>query len=300
MRKTIILLFVALCAANILAQDGPTYTEMQVWVGNSVAYKRSMMNVDSIKFEEVYIPPTLEIKDGELMNGAFTVASGKTVRFSRGNLQYHAKNKLWRFAETQYDCVLGDNENIADDYDGWIDLFGWGTGNNPTKADQVETEYPTFSEWGNNAISNGGNVTNKWRTLTMQEWNYLFNSRPNANNLYSLARVNKVKGLIILPDGFENITNIVFNPKSTWSYDNDYTHDQWEQLEALGAVFLPFAGIRTDLGMSLQEGYYWSSTPNTQYMELFAKSVSFRDNGSLYIGDQARCRGCAVRLVRNN
>lgn len=75
------------------------------------------------------------------LTGLFSVSAGKQVYFSRGNLQYQAQFDNWRFAENQYDYVgnsragnvdyafdKSDNARIARTYDGWIDLFGWGTG----------------------------------------------------------------------------------------------------------------------------------------------------------------------------
>ena len=48
------------------------------------------------------------------VNGLFSVAEGRQVRFAPGNLEYSGG---YRFAENQYD------------YGGY---FGWGTGSNPT------------------------------------------------------------------------------------------------------------------------------------------------------------------------
>ena len=62
-----------------------------------------------------------------LQYGKFSVSSTKKVMFSKGNLQYQANPGTWRFAENQYDVIGADNGNIASDYTGWIDLFGWGT-----------------------------------------------------------------------------------------------------------------------------------------------------------------------------
>ena len=43
------------------------------------------------------------------------------------------------------------------------------------------------ADWGvYNAISNGGNTPNKWRTLTVSEWQYLF-----QNNKWTLGYVKK-------------------------------------------------------------------------------------------------------------
>lgn len=60
--------------------------------------------------------------------GEFTIkGSGDKVSFSKGNLQYQASTNTWSFAENQYDIIGYGNENISSDYDGWIDMFGWGT-----------------------------------------------------------------------------------------------------------------------------------------------------------------------------
>jgi len=45
----------------------------------------------------------------------------------KGNLQYQATTKTWRFADQQYHVIGMDNEKISETYSGWIDLFGWGT-----------------------------------------------------------------------------------------------------------------------------------------------------------------------------
>jgi len=60
-------------------------------------------------------------------------------------LQYQASTDTWRFAEHQWDFVGDDTDGnvfendvkcnnalTSDSYDGWIDLFGWGTGQKPT------------------------------------------------------------------------------------------------------------------------------------------------------------------------
>ncbi len=38
----------------------------------------------------------------------------------------------------------------------------------------------TFTDWGVNQISNGGNKENLWRTLSKSEWIYLCFTRTNA------------------------------------------------------------------------------------------------------------------------
>ena len=90
--------------------------------------------------------------------GRFTInASGEKVVFSQGNLQYVG---TWQFAEHQWDCFS------TSQYNDHRDLFGWGTGDAPNKVSTNNGDYGTFTDWGTNAITNGGNKANVWRTLT--------------------------------------------------------------------------------------------------------------------------------------
>lgn len=250
---------------------------------------------------------------GGLLSGKFSVSASKQVQFSQGNLQYQASTQTWRFAEHQYDIVGSNNSNISTSYSGWIDLFGWGTGNNPTNSSTDGNDYSTFVDWGVNAISNGGNQANQWRTLTKDEWVYLFYTRANAANRFGLGSVNGVNGTIILPDNWNTPQGVSFTPSTSkgladqGSYyydengghfgDNTYTAEQWSVMEQSGAVFLPAAGYRwgTDVdGLGSLDGY-WSSTP---YDEDSAYCLCFY---SIYLDPQNygnRNNGLSVRLVR--
>lgn len=122
---------------------------------------------------------------------AFAISDNSYVCFSPGNLQYHIATDTWRFADYQYDYVAADITDTT--YTGWIDLFGWGTGNNPTNVEDANSK---FTDWGTNAI--GTDVANTWRTLTLDEWLYLF-----QHTRWTLARVNGILGFMLLPDSFE-------------------------------------------------------------------------------------------------
>ena len=224
---------------------------------------------------------------------AFSVSETKQVYFASGNLQFHCKNKEWRFAPFQYDRVGYDNENISDDFDGYIDLFEWGTGSNPTFT-QTHT---TFSDWGNN-IDNG----NVWRTLTDNEWAYLITDRENASEKYGVAEVAGVQGLILLPDDMVLPTGLAFNngvasEKGAEFYkkQNNYSADDWQKLESAGAVFLPDAGFRhgTSVGDVGCYGNYWSSSTS----RLGARGLFF-DSERIEVGNCLCDYGRSVRLVR--
>ncbi|MBQ9144289.1 MAG: hypothetical protein IJX60_05010, partial [Paludibacteraceae bacterium] len=198
--------------------------------------------------------------------GLFSVSADKQVVFSPGNLQYHPKNNEWRFAENQTDYIGDANSNIAADYDGWIDLFGWGTGYAPTKSSTLHSDYSTFVDWGTNQI--GADAPNTWRTLTSDEWVYLFDTRTDASSLYGIAQVSGVNGLVVLPDDWTVPAGISFKSGFHSDYVGDYsvyqsfTDEKWQTMEQAGAVFLPTAGQRhgTDVYDVGYNGDYWSDT----------------------------------------
>lgn len=247
-----------------------------------------------------------------MLSGEFSVSATTKVHFSQGNLQYQASTGTWRFATNQYDMVGDDNSNISASYSGWIDLFGWGTGNNPTNASTDKGDYATFTDWGTNAISNGGNAANLWRTLTKDEWVYLFCGRANAATLFGLGTVNGVKGTILLPDNWTLPVGASFTASTTQgltgqgtSYQNEnynnfshntYTAEQWSKMESAGAVFLPAAGYRSGTDVrSDGSGLYWSATPlgtDLGNYLLFDWSFFWPQNYAVRYG------GKSVRLVR--
>ena len=50
---------------------------------------------------------------GRTYTNAFSVSDTKTVYFSKGNLQYQPKKKIWRFAEHQWDMIGEANANVS-------------------------------------------------------------------------------------------------------------------------------------------------------------------------------------------
>ena len=248
------------------------------------------------------------------LNGKFSVSANKKVYFSQGNLQYRASTDKWQFATNQYDTIGIGNANIADDYDGWIDLFGWGSGGNPTQNTKDNSLFNAFTDWGTNPISNGGNQADLWYTLTKDEWNYLLVERTDAAALFGTGAVNGVNGVILLPDDwtlpegaqFHNSTEYMEYNTSMQKYTNannnnfsknTYTPEQWTALENAGAVFLPAAGVRVENTMYYVnlKGEYWATEKYgtySAYMLLWDKStLSPRSNG------ENRYSGLSVRLV---
>lgn len=258
--------------------------------------------------------------------GLFSVSPTKQVWFSKGNLQYRESTNTWRFAEKQWDYIGEKRERVL--YKSWIDLFGWGTsGYNHRKNCYQPSSWQTTSsayyaydneekdlysndgraDWGYNAISNGGDQECQWRTLTIDEWKYLFDNRETASGLrYIRAKVNGINGIIVFPDNWDEETyklNTLHSGTEN-SYDNNIiSKNDWLLFfESKGSVFLPASGYRTDSYVFLCElgGYYWSSNSCKDIFnsDPFAMCLSFSDEFVFY-NNEIRSRGCSVRLVRD-
>lgn len=255
--------------------------------------------------------------------GVFSVGSTKKVCFSKGNLQYQATTNTWRFATNQYDYVGNSNSNISGSYSGWIDLFGWGTSGynhgaicyQPYSINNNSDNYFAYgnstnhlngqtgqADWGYNAISNGGNNENMWRTLTIDEWWYVINSRSTPSGIKRVkAIVNGVNGLILLPDDWDNsYYDLKSTNLNTVNFDvNVISAETWENdLESHGAVFLPAAGDRfvTTINFVDISGKYWSASANTITTD-YARAIDFSDDYLYSDFSGFRYLGYSVRLV---
>lgn len=251
------------------------------------------------------------------LRGRFAVSTTDTIAFARANLQYQPSTATWRFAENQWDFVGLDNQRIRSyqyssdgwvwTYNGWLDLFGWGTGNKPTNSSTTNSDYNSYNEWGNNAISNGGNTRNLWRTLSQNEWDFLYHERTNAHELYANGCVNGVNGSILLPDNWILPARLHFksaNNTDSAMAPNNYTADEWVIMEMAGAVFLPVTYERSMdwqrqeyciAVYATQTARYWTSTPNgsngAYYNSVYGNPKTLLDN---------RYVGKAVRLVQTH
>lgn len=261
----------------------------------------------------------------------FSVSATQKVMFSSGNLQFNAalgthrcadgttQKGTWRFAPNQWDYIGKDNNKIAANYTGWIDLFGWGTSgwNSGAKA---------YLPWAVNSLFSdyfpGGNKTNNlvgafnfadwgvynqvdtdpagtWRTLSYAEWNYVLKERQGASSLCGQATVNGVFGFVLLPDDFwAQEVSVPFTPGYNLPYTtNAYSISDWSVFESHGAVFLPAAGVRvvivtSDYGMS---GRYVSAT---QSNGTAVWRFSFT-NANSKVDANYRANGYSVRLVKD-
>lgn len=127
---------------------------------------------------------------------------------------------------------------------------------------------PKTTTEGTVAITNGGNRANSgWRTLTKDEWDYLFSTRTTTSGIrYAKAKVNDKDGVILLPDDWNvSYHALTAADTKTAAYtSNEITAAEWvSDFEAHGAVFLPAAGKRGGNSSYNGGGYYWSSTASS-------------------------------------
>lgn len=258
--------------------------------GNKVFYNKA--TVPAVEINDLNLTGTISndgTPDAYIEVPYFMIDDDQTyVQIASGNVQYNASSNTWRFAENQWDYVGGtdgtntwgnvsgstNNSIGVSGYNGWIDLFGWGTGGaDATETSPIETRanhnyYAHFYDWGDRF------TTGDWRTLDSDEWLFLFD-RPNKS---CPATINKdgsdpVKGFILLPDffvypaGCDEIYHPVQNdPDNPWDdyTRTEYTSAQWSAMETAGAIFLPCAGYRypgtNDVVYSGGEGgTYWTN-----------------------------------------
>lgn len=233
-----------------------------------------------------------EIKEDKALKVFQVNENGDKVRFAKGNLQYQPSSDTWCFAENQYDIIdMGSEDYISASISGWIDKFCWGTGDNPTWASSDYESY-SFTDWGVNAISNGGNKPNQWRTLTSDEWKYI-----GRKNHYVPVTIGDVQGGMFLPYYSCHTDFPAAIELNAINYDtNKYNLNQWHIMEAAGAVFLP-EGSRWMA--------YWSSSEtsdgNGYYFGGLRYEPPFEGFGGYYycIDYCSKTNQCFVRLVQD-
>lgn len=224
-----------------------------------------------------YYEITLDWPD-DAISGKYTVNSGgKQVYFSKGNL-YNVGYTDWLFEEHQY-SYHGFNQSKRN-----FGMLGWSTplSEYGTKVTSDPMYYEgEFKDWGTDICTGS-----TWRTLSIDEWKYLLNTRTvcggsGADKSYSSdIFYGGAYGVVLYPDDYSG-TPISGTVTSL----------------PVGAVFLPYAGRRTDLDVFDYNtwGYYWSSTSASDTQ---AYLVSMNVLTGVYAGlAQDRREGCSVRLV---
>jgi hypothetical protein len=309
------------CEVSLTIGNGPTSTYSFIMPARTfLPGKRYIYNV-TVK------------KSSPSLADAFTINStGTQVYFAPGNLQatWNGSDWTWAFAGHQWDYIgnAAGNTKVTDSSpfiseNGTVDLFGWvGSSSTWTGVAQYgitsstrlnntngygESAYEGLkSDWGN-TISDGYS----WRTLTLDEWNYIFKTRTTSSTVFGTSRARyahatintdgiSVNGIILFPDVVNIDESDVTSPGSV-NVGSDWgtkcTSAQWAALADKGCVFLPAAGYRNGGwdGSAGSYGQYWSSSPGNVDT---ARSITFTSNSQNSFNSYSRSFGCSVRLVR--
>lgn len=240
--------------------------------------------------------------------GVFSVAPDKQVSFSQGNLQYLPAINLWKFANTQYESLGNANKYLKPTFRNWVDLFGWSASNTTapfgvSTSTNVADYAGNFVDWGTNTIC--GDAPGTWRTLSVDEWEYLLNGRENAEQLRTKGSVEGKEGVILLPDNWicpEGYTiAIIPDEANLQSNVNTYSQADWSKLEAAGAIILPSAGMRrnaTELEVIYLNifGGYWTCTNKDEHNSY---CYTFHTQDCEYMDYSEHIYGRSVRLVHD-
>ena len=246
----------------------------------------------------------LTATDPNVIHGLFTVNSeGRQVFFSKGNL-YHDGN-AFKFEENQYD-VQGSWSTSHVSHFFWSPFASVACGSTYDDSDaSVDDDFFTNATVGTaKADFTVNGITGKYRTLSTEEWQYLFGTGAERSGKckHGVTVCGLANCVVLLPDNWQ-WEDPVGNDWQDGGYSEE-TLVKWSDMEAAGAVCLPAAGFRddTDVVKVGEDGYYWASTPDSEMKYharcvRFLNIVKFPDLGiEAAIGDY-RSYGNAVRLV---
>lgn len=231
--------------------------------------------------------PDPEPSSSNLLPGTFTVAKGKTVQFTKGNLYWDGS--AFKFEANQTDGLnttsagaTWDKNHVSHFY--WTKTAANSYAQSYNDGTNSTSDVPFFAESKGGLTVEG---TSGLFALSIAEWKYLISTRTDATNLrkYGQTVGEKINCLLIAPDGFDT---------SKWHSSSSYT---LEEVNSLGLVCLPAAGYRYgssfDIGGSC--GRYWSSTPYSG-ISVHADYLGFNSVNLLTYSD-SRGNGQSLRLV---
>ena len=301
--------------------------------------KAAVTNYDKLTAAEAAFAPYAGSGDAGALKGKFSVADGKVVYFSKGNLQYTKSTGKFEFMTNQYDMVeKTNNQNVGDNYasQGVVSLYGWaasGIDRTGVTAYQPYSTYHDDAYYGTTSTKSasetlgdydwGKNMGDGWRTLTADEWGYLIGPgngdtnpseyRDHYQSLRGLCKITvsgtDYPGMIILPDDLYDNLPTEGEIATKWAacavaagsftYNTTFTEAEWTALQDAGAVFLPAAGYRNGTAV-LYPGYGGYYWSSSASLSTNAFYLYFGPSKLKQYNSSQRCNGNSVRLVTEN
>ena len=221
----------------------------------------------------------------------FTIASGKQVYFSPGNL-IRTNTGVTFDSGMSYNSTNTTNSSET----------SWGT------YTYTQACSPYFS-WSEIASANNTPISKSveaygdgWYTLTSTQWAYIMDSRSDANR-FAKVSIDGINGLVVFPDGYTGETyGMSVNDKDLDAYAVSITADQWYSLRAAGCIFMSAAGCvkgTSELDYASFDGLYWSTTSSSNYYFLRFKYTANGQKGGGYITNTNNSNRLTVRLVHD-
>lgn len=264
---------------NVPVPVGQGYNDFSIsaWDSEGKAIKAELVHWDSDYTPERGHGKQIKIT---LTQGTFKISDSKYCIVSPSNLMYNGDKP----AGSRY--VFHDNAK---------DVC------TPPATYEETSTYDQFywlsasDDWGNNnVISSYKKKT--WNTPSKSEWGEIIKY---SNHIHVPAKIDNVKGFIILPIGYSGPA-VVVEQGNKKSYDNNpLTNTAWAEYAAAGAMFLPerdgVSGETAELG----NHKYWSSTSEDKDdayccvisgLTLHANSTDYADKDT---------RRCFVRLIHS-
>ena len=191
------------------------------------------------------------------LKGEFSVSATKKVHFSKGNLFWDGDS--YEFESAQYLSSWAAENHASLFFWSKDNLIPRGQNYNDPSAAVGDVFFTNDTETTPKSDFTVNGVTGKFRTLSAGEWEYILESRTNAENLYTEdVKVCSVEHcLVIAPDNC--INGYPFDKTK-----KEYTQDEWAAAEAAGLICLPPAGYRNDNSVvpaaDSATGSYWTSS----------------------------------------
>ncbi len=169
-----------------------------------IVYSRTSSSSAGYILRNEIVPVAMGLSEANILftsMKAFSVSANTQVCFSRGYTQYNINTHNWRFAPRQWSFLyqsapnynsLSNHFSFDNDHPnttGWIEYFGWATGDDPTRGQTAAAMAPnlTFNnrdltgnlrnrDWGVNFTNTGAT----WFTPSQSEYHYVFKDRTST------------------------------------------------------------------------------------------------------------------------
>jgi hypothetical protein len=221
----------------------------------------------------------------ESTNGKFSLSATLKGDIAKGNLQYHCFNKEWRFAHNAYDVIGNANSNIAEDYNGWIDLFGFGTSGWNSRA----TAYQPWSTSNNNQDYIHHNLTGNYKNA---DWG-VYNIKKQLHNIAFTGNYNDLENVPLGEAG--GIAELDVNGKVPSSQLPSYVDDVIEGYlynnhfyeDSAHTILSPADQESGKIFVDLQDNlsYRWSGST---YVEVSQSLALGETSSTAYRGDRGK------------